>query len=208
MPFIITDYAPSVGRQHSDHIASLSALLGTLRKDHWTVLMGDFNGQIGKDAVTPPPDVIGQAAKLLHEETNVAGSCVVTMARLHQLPIMTTSNRAKECLVTWRRGRLESQLDHVMSDYPSVRRVNGAFVDEQVFASDHALIVPPPPRFCFLHPGNQSEQRLAAPATQLKCHHQKAVSGSHCHLPDRLRELPARATPHLAAARRCPAISS
>ena len=90
------------------------------------------------------------------------GSCMssqiqqglLTMARLHALPIHTTRNDARGCTVTWRRGERESQLDHVLSNYPEVRAVHGAFQDPAVLISDHALIVASVSRLalcCFHH---------------------------------------------------------
>lgn len=96
-------------------------------------------------------------------------------------------------------GTRESQLDHVMTDYPRTRRVQGSTIDSEVLASDHALIIsslhrPPPPKVLLppragRRPTRERAgpaERLATPATQHPYHHQREIPGSHRHLPHQL----------------------
>ena len=70
MPFrVITTNAPTAGPKHGHNMAAISALIGALSRDHWLLLMGDFNAHVGTDSLVHPPDVLRPANRLLHEGT-------------------------------------------------------------------------------------------------------------------------------------------
>ena len=103
------------------------------------MVLGDFNAYISDNDREGPGDVLGP--RCLHGETNNAGRSLLTLARLHGLPVHTTHNKAKNCHSMWKRGNMQSQLADILSNYPRVRTTDGAFQEGGEFQSDNSLVI-------------------------------------------------------------------
>ncbi|KAK3932338.1 Transposon TX1 uncharacterized 149 kDa protein [Frankliniella fusca] len=117
-------------------LAAMAAVVATMPRDRWRLLLGDFNGHIGREDV-PVCRQVG--TRLLHRLSNAAGVALVQVAQQAGLPLLTTTATAYNCEVTWERGDQRSQLDHVLSDLPRFREARA--LCPAAPRSDHRLVV-------------------------------------------------------------------
>ncbi|KAJ1518925.1 hypothetical protein ONE63_011467 [Megalurothrips usitatus] len=140
--FVVNCHAPPATNPRQGAVFnSLAAVVGAIPPTHWRVLMGDLNARVGRDQLgdgePQRPRILGN--RLLHEVTDQAGEDLVSIATLNLLPIQTSLGKAENCTVTRQQGPQESQLDHVLMDYPRLRRIRASFRDEK--KSDHKMLV-------------------------------------------------------------------
>lgn len=130
-----TGRPPGPARQRAV-LAALAAVVAALPRDRWRLVAGDFNAKLGR-LDNPPCPQLGK--HLLHPYSDDAGVALLQLAQQVNLPIVTTGRSAVRCRITRVCGTTESQLDHVLTDFPRVRQVIG--LEPRHLHSDHRLIV-------------------------------------------------------------------
>lgn len=104
------------------------------------VLMGDFNGHIGKDMFKDPVYRGSIGGCLYHMETNRGGHNLLEFIHRHDLKILTTFGK-HSAIITRELGDQASQLDHLIASNDTVifiKRIIGIPVPATL--SDHKLI--------------------------------------------------------------------
>lgn len=118
---------PNLGSSAALRIYSkLSIILNRDAMNREVVILGDFNGHIGRDARRPADKLI-LGPNIFHEVTNELGSLLLSFAEKHDLTIASTYG-ARSAIYTWFRKEKKSQLDHVLLNcrsFSSIGKVKG-----------------------------------------------------------------------------------
>ena len=118
---VITAYGPTNCKsdEEKEHFASdLKRALEAIPPHNIVIMLGDFNGQIGKDYHEVLPHIVGQYA--FHDETNEIGQRLIDLCQSHSMhPANTRFNHRKNRQWTFELANQAlkepcKQLDHVL----------------------------------------------------------------------------------------------
>lgn len=102
------------------------------------LLLGDFNGYLGKDLFKKFSATKLLGTNLYHTQTNESGEMLFDFITQHALTVSTTFGR-NSAIVTRHMNGNNSQLDHLLiSSFLRINGVKASFLDESL--SDHKLV--------------------------------------------------------------------
>lgn len=139
--FLIVVHVPSDKRMPGV-FASVSSLISKIPPEDDFIVIGDFNGRIGKQDVDGDFNhLVG--GQLLHDNSNENGSFLIQLIMQFDLIVANTLPRSDTVLETWSSRGTSSQIDHILipeSSRVKIKENSLVAVKGNYFLSDHKVL--------------------------------------------------------------------
>ncbi|XP_067005668.2 uncharacterized protein [Anabrus simplex] len=135
---VVTVCIPSDDTIAAATLKNLLSIVSVLPSTSHIFVVGDFNAQIGSDDLKEiSKTYIGHCLGHLHSNKN--GVCLVNILRECRLYLLSSLFGNSSTIVTWSKGSMSAQVDHILGNCPSsVSQVGACFVP--MVDTDHKLI--------------------------------------------------------------------
>lgn len=104
------------------------------------VRLGDFNAHIGRVDLTNE-DKLYIGPKLYYDHCNENGEELKNIVHAGNLRINNYWSRSPSVFITWKSGKMKSQIDHILSNYSNVRLSQIIAIWNHNIATDQSLLM-------------------------------------------------------------------